>query len=90
MTMLIRYISLASLPLICGLAASWGFAFWQRSCGELVGFLFAAKCRGVQLQYQMLFQTWGTVAGCLVAAGLGMWLERRRIQREAGSGKREG
>jgi len=85
-----RHLALASLPLICGLAASWGFAFWQRSCGELVGFLFAAKCRGVQLQYQMLFQTWGVVVGCLLAAGLGIWLEQRRIQREAGSGKGEG
>jgi len=43
----------------------------------------------VQLKYQMLFQTWGVVAGCLLAAGLGIWLERRRARRETGNGKRE-
>ncbi len=84
--MFIRHVTLVSLPLILGLAAGWGFAYMQRSCGELVGFLFAAKCRGVQLEYQIAFQTAGTVAGCLLAVGLGIWLERRR---ETGNGKRE-
>jgi len=84
--MFVRHLLLASLPLVCGLAAGWGFAWWQEECGKLVGFLFSAKCRGVQLQYQLLFQTWGVVAGCLLAAGLGSWLEVRR--RGKGKGER--
>jgi hypothetical protein len=78
MSVVLRHIALASLPLLFGLAAGWGFAHNQEACSRLVGFLFAAKCRGVQLQYQMAFQTWGTAAGCLAAALIGTWLELRR------------
>ncbi|MGH7700426.1 MAG: hypothetical protein ACREMJ_07940 [Gemmatimonadales bacterium] len=78
MSVVLRHVVLASLPLLIGLGAAWGFAYTQESCGRLVGFLFAAKCRGVQLQYQMLFQTWGTAAGCVLAAVLGAWMELRR------------
>ena len=78
MSLVLRHIAIASLPLLFGLAAGWGFAYSQESCGRLVGFLFAAKCRGVQLQYQVAFQTWGTAAGCVATALIGAWLELRR------------
>jgi hypothetical protein len=84
-----RHVTLASLPVLLGLGAGWGFALLQESCGQLVGFLFAAKCRGVQLEYQIAFQAWGTVAGSFLGAGLGIWLERRRTKRETGKGKGE-
>jgi hypothetical protein len=78
MSVVLRHLVLASLPLVFGLGAGWGFAYAQESCGRLVGFLFAAKCRGVQLQYQVAFQTWGTAVGCALTALLGVWLELRR------------
>lgn len=78
MKVLFRHLLLASFPVLLGLGAGWGFAYTQESCSRLVGFLFAAKCRGVQLQYQMRFQTWGTVLGAALAASLGAWLELRR------------
>lgn len=78
MRVLLKHICLASLPLLFGLAAGWGFAYLQGSCGALVGPIFAAKCHGRQLEYQLLFQTGGTVLGCLVAATLGAKLELRR------------
>jgi len=78
MKILLRNFFLALLPLIFGLAASWGFAFTQDKCGRLVGPVFAPKCHWIQLEYQLLFQTAGTLLGCLVAALLGTWLELRR------------
>lgn len=78
MSAVLRHLVIASLPLLFGLGAGWGFAYMQESCGKLVGFLFSARCRGVQLEYQIIFQTWGTAAGCVVAAAVGAWLELRR------------
>ena len=78
MRVVLKHLLLASLPLAIGLAAGWGFALTQGSCGSLVGPIFAAKCHGRQLQYQILFQTWGTAAGCLIAAVVGARLELRR------------
>lgn len=77
----LRHAVLASLPLVLGLAAGWGFAWQQESCGRLVGPLFAAKCGRIQVQYQLLFQTLGTALGTLLAAAIGIWLERRRTRR---------
>lgn len=89
MKTVLRHLLLAALPLVLGLAAGWGFALAQESCGRLVGPLFSAKCRGRQLEYQVLFQTWGTALGCLVAAAVGAWLElrrRRAVQRSDSTG----
>jgi hypothetical protein len=80
MSVALRHLVFASLPLLAGLGAGWGFAYVQESCGALVGFLFAAKCRGVQLEYQLLIQTWGTAAGGVASAILGTWLEIRRAR----------
>jgi hypothetical protein len=46
-----------------------------------VGPIFAAKCHGRQLEYQLMLQGIGTGAGSVVAALLGTWLElgRRRV-----------
>ena len=77
MRLQLRHLLIALLPLICSLAASWGFAASQQTCGRLVGPLFAPKCHWIQLQYQLGFQLAGTVLGCLLAAVLGAWLERR-------------
>ena len=85
MRIVLRNVLLTSLPLAIGLAAGWGFALTQGSCGSLVGPIFAAKCHGRQLEYQLLFQTWGTLAGGLLAAAIGAWLEFRGRRRwEAG------
>jgi hypothetical protein len=84
MRILRRHILIALLPLVFGLAASWGFAFTQDKCGRLVGPVFAPKCHWIQLEYQLLFLMGGTLLGCLVAAFLGAWLElrsRRAVQR---------
>jgi hypothetical protein len=35
------------------------------------------------MQYQLWFQTAGTALGGLLAAGIGIWLERRRTRRAA-------
>jgi hypothetical protein len=78
MVIAMRHLVLAAFPVLVGLGAGWGFAYLQESCGQAVGFLFAAKCRGVQLEYQLLFQTFGTVGGGVLAAMLGTWLEHRR------------
>jgi hypothetical protein len=77
MKILWRHVLIALLPLVFGLAASWGFAFTQDKCGRLVGPIFAPKCHWIQLEYQLLFQTVGTLLGCLLAAILGAWLEMR-------------
>lgn len=78
MKLFLRHLALAALPLLLGVAAGWGFALTQGSCGALVGPLFASKCHGRQLEYQILFQTAGTALGTILAALLGVWLERRR------------
>ncbi len=72
-----RHFLVALLPLIFGVAASWGFAFSQNTCGRLVGPLFAPKCHWIQLEYQLGFQMAGTLLGCLIAAVVGASLERR-------------
>lgn len=77
MKILFRHFWVALLPLVFGLAASWGFAFTQNKCGRLVGPIFAPKCHWIQLEYQLGFQMAGTLLGCLIAAFLGAWLERR-------------
>ena len=74
----LKHLLIALLPLACGLAAGLGFAYSQERCGSLVGPVFAAKCHGVQLEYQLMFQTAGTLAGCLVVALLGAWRELRQ------------
>ena len=84
MRILRRHFFIALLPLVFGLAASWGFAFTQDKCGRLVGPVFAPKCHWIQLEYQLLFLMGGTSLGCLVAALLGAWLEAR--SRRAGQG----
>ena len=81
--MVTRHLVLAFLPLLLGVAAGWWFAWQQRGCGSLVGPLFAAKCGRIQLEYQLWFQTAGTALGGLLAAGAGIWLERRRTRRSA-------
>jgi hypothetical protein len=78
MRILFKNLTLAFLPLILGLAAGWAFAFSQESCGKLVGPLFTPMCHWKQLEYQLLFQSAGTLAGCLIAAMLGSWLDVRR------------
>lgn len=83
MMLQLRHFFVAMLPLVCSLAASWGFAFSQNKCGRLVGPIFAPKCHWIQLEYQLGFQMAGTVLGCLIAAVLGAWLERRSRRRLA-------
>jgi hypothetical protein len=78
-----RHIVLAFLPLAIGVGAGWAFAHGQPGCGSLVGPLFAAKCGRMLVQYQLWFQTAGTAAGGLLAAVVGIWLERRRELRAA-------
>jgi hypothetical protein len=75
---LLRHLVIAAVPLACGIAASYAFARSQGSCGALVGPLFASKCHGRQLEYQLLAQTAGTALGTLIAAFIGSWLELRR------------
>lgn len=91
MTTFLRNLGLGFLPLCFGLAAGEGFAYTMQSCGRLVGPIFAAKCRGRQLEYQLQFQTAGTAAGSLVATGLGLWLElrRRRVVQQPNSIREE-
>ena len=78
MKILLRHFILAAVPLACGIAASYAFARTQGSCTALVGPLFASKCHGRQLEYQLVAQTAGTALGTLLAALIGSWLERRR------------
>ncbi len=85
MRILLRHLLVALLPLIIGLAASYGFAFSQDKCGRLVGPIFAPKCHWIQLEYQLGFLMAGTLLGCLIAAFLGAALERRS-RRQAAAG----
>lgn len=78
MKVFFRNFFIALLPLVFALIASWGFAFSQDKCGRLVGPIFAPKCHWIQLEYQLKFQTAGTLFGCLVAALVASRLERRR------------
>ena len=78
-----RHLILSMLPLAVGVGAGYVFAQQQHGCGSLVGPLFAAKCGRVLVQYQLWFQTLGTAGGGLLAALLGIWLERRRTKRAA-------
>lgn len=80
-----RHVVLAMLPLAIGVGAGWVFAHQQPGCGSLVGPLFAAKCGRMLVQYQLWFQTAGTAAGGVLAAMLGIWLERRRTSGAARS-----
>lgn len=77
MRVMLRHLMIVALPLALGLAAAWGFAYTQESCTRLVGFALAAKCRGVQLEWQLTIQTVGTLVGYLIAAPLGAWMELR-------------
>ena len=43
MFVMLKHLVLASLPLALGLAAGWGFAYMQGSCGSLVGPVFALE-----------------------------------------------
>lgn len=89
MKILGRHFFVALLPLVLGLAASWGFAFTQDKCGHLVGPIFAPKCHWIQLEYQLGFQMAGTLVGCLLAAVVGTWLEwrsRRAAERALNQG----
>jgi hypothetical protein len=85
MKILLRHFFIALLPLIVGLAASYGFAFSQDKCGRLVGPIFAPKCHWIQLEYQLGFLMAGTALGCLIAAFLGASLERRSRRRAGGA-----
>ena len=78
MRIMLRHFFVSLLPLIFGLAASWGFAFTQNTCGRLVGPIFAPKCHWIQLQYQLGFMMAGTLLGCLIAAVIGARLEARK------------
>jgi hypothetical protein len=78
MKMFLRHLALCALPLVGGIGAGYGFAAKQGSCGALVGPIFAAKCHGRQLEYQLKFQLAGTAFGTLIAASVGAWLEHRR------------
>ena len=84
MRVFFRNFGIALLPLVCGLAASWGFAFWlawsRNTCGRLVGPIFAPKCHWIQLEYQLGWQMAGTALGCLLATWLGTVLELRRAR----------
>lgn len=78
-----RHVTLTFLPVVIGIAAGWVFAAGQRSCGSLVGPLFAAKCGRMLVQYQLWIQTGATLALALFATAVGIWLERRRNKRAA-------
>jgi hypothetical protein len=75
---LLRHLAIAAVPLACGIAASYAFVQVQGSCSAMVGLLFASKCHGRQLEYQLLAQTAGTALGTVIAAFIGTWLELRR------------
>jgi hypothetical protein len=76
-----RHVTLTVLPVVMGVAAGVIFAGVQPGCGSLVGPLFAAKCGRQLVQYQLWIQTGATLALSLLAAAIGIWLERRRNSR---------
>jgi hypothetical protein len=88
MRIVIKNLVIGALPLLFGFAAGYLFTRTLSSCGSMVGPLFAAKCHGRVLQYQIQFQTAGTGLGCLVVAVMGMIRElraRRAVQLRASS-----
>jgi len=88
MRIVIKNLFIAALPLLLGLAAGYLFTRSLSSCGRMVGPLFAAKCHGRVLQYQIQFQTLGTALGCVIVALIGVVRElraRRAVQSEASS-----
>ena len=77
MKLFFRHLVVVALPLVLGLAGAYGP-------------IFAAKCHGRLLEYQMKVQTAGTGVGTLIAAALGAWLEHRRrraVQRATSRGE---
>ena len=79
----LRHLLVAAIPLVCGVIASNWFVWFKHglgSCTALVGPLFAAKCRGRQLELQLFLQGAGTAVGCLIAAAIAAWLEHRRAR----------
>ena len=88
MRIVIKNLLIAVLPLLLGLAAGYAFTHTLSSCGSMVGPLFAAKCHGRVLQYQIRFQTLGTAVGCVFVALIGVVRElraRRAVQSRASS-----
>ena len=88
MRVLLKNLLIAALPLLLGLVAGYMFAYTRASCGSMVGPLFAAKCHGRVLQYQIQFQTVGTALGCVIVALIGVVRElraRRAVQTRASS-----
>ena len=88
MRIVIKNLCIAALPLLLGFGAGYVFLHTRASCGSMVGPLFAAKCHGRVLQYQVQFQTAGTVLGCLLVALIGVVRElraRRAVQPRASS-----
>jgi hypothetical protein len=77
MRMVIKNLFIGALPLLLGFAAGYIFTRTLSSCGSMVGPLFAAKCHGRVLQYQIHFQTLGTALGCVIVAVIGMVRELR-------------
>lgn len=77
---ILRHVILLSLPLILGLGSRWAVVHAQKSCGQLVGPLLSAKCGRIQRDYYLLVQTGGTAVGCVLAATIGILLERRRVR----------
>ena len=88
MRIVLKNLCIAALPLLLGFAAGYLFTRTLSSCGSMVGPLFAAKCHGRVLQYQIQFQTAGTALGCLIVALIGVIRElraRRAVQPRATS-----
>ena len=88
MRIVIKNLLIAALPLLLGFAAGYEFSHTRASCGSMVGPLFAAKCHGRVLQYQMKFQMFGTALGCVFVALIGVVRDlraRRAVQSRASS-----
>src|SRR5260370_17961859 len=88
MRIVIKNLLIAALPLLLGFAAGYAFSHTRASCVSMVGPLFAAKCHGRVLQYQMQFQTLGTALGGVLVALIGVVRElrpRRAVQSRASS-----
>jgi hypothetical protein len=88
MRILIKNLVIGALPLVLGFAAGYVFIHTRASCGSMVGPLFAAKCHGRVLQYQIRFQNAGTALGCVFVVLIGVVRElraRRAVQSLASS-----